>query len=167
MPELCHVLSIDPGGTTGWSILSVAPRVFSGTPEGSLPSLIRHREEGEFEGDPNEQTVQFGELLDAWESAAICIEQFDVRQIAVELSPAYVTAKFEWLIWCEKRDDQIFYQTPGLALGTITDDRLKRWGMYRPGKVHARDALRHSLMFLRRCRENPGLAKEAWPKLLG
>jgi hypothetical protein len=31
----------------------------------------------------------------------------------------------------------------------ITDDRLKAWGVWKPGAEHARDAQRHALRFLR------------------
>lgn len=34
------------------------------------------------------------------------------------------------------------------AKGFVTDDKLKKWGYYRQGLRHARDAIRHGCYFL-------------------
>lgn len=41
-------------------------------------------------------------------------------------------------------------QMPSEAKQTITDARLRMWGLYREGNGHGRDAQRHALLFLRR-----------------
>lgn len=43
------------------------------------------------------------------------------------------------------------------AIKTITDVRLKTWGLYKPGTEHGRDAQRHGLLFLRRYASQPEL----------
>jgi hypothetical protein len=39
-------------------------------------------------------------------------------------------------------------QTAQIGKGFCTDDKLKKWNLYMPGKVHARDAIRHGAHFL-------------------
>jgi hypothetical protein len=39
-------------------------------------------------------------------------------------------------------------QTAQVGKGFCTDDKLKYWDLYMPGKVHARDAIRHGCHFL-------------------
>lgn len=41
--------------------------------------------------------------------------------------------------------------------GTITEQRLKLWGLWKPGAEHARDAQRHGILFLRRFATQPEL----------
>lgn len=41
-------------------------------------------------------------------------------------------------------------QSPSDAKGTITDKRLKLWGLWYPGEPHRNDAMRHLLLWLRK-----------------
>ena len=49
----------------------------------------------------------------------------------------------------------IIKQQGSLAMTAITDERLKRMGLYTPlsGKEHARDAVRHNLTWLKRAKK--------------
>lgn len=49
----------------------------------------------------------------------------------------------------------IIWQQPALAMSTVTDDRLKKMGLYAPtmGKEHGRDGLRHALTWAKRARQ--------------
>jgi hypothetical protein len=41
------------------------------------------------------------------------------------------------------------WQTPSLAKTTVTDKRLKKLGLWVPGRDHERDALRHLVLYMR------------------
>lgn len=98
------------------------------------------------------------------------------------LSPVTVMAKFEMGFAtfnygnsdhprCYESDlGRIFRQNRSPVKTTMTDDRLKYFGLYDSHSgQHARDAMRHAYYFLRNCRGNSVKAKEtrwrAWPHL--
>lgn len=57
---------------------------------------------------------------------------------------------------------RVEYQQPS-ERSVITDQRLKLWGLYKPGAEHARDAQRHGLVFMRRFASQPKLrARLGW-----
>lgn len=43
---------------------------------------------------------------------------------------------------------EVVWQQPSDAKGYATDERLKRWGLWLPGKAHERDAWRHLAYFV-------------------
>lgn len=53
-----------------------------------------------------------------------------------------------WFAQC--RRIPFVLQTPGLGKGYFTNDKLKRLGVYQPGKPHAMDAMRHLYQFMMR-----------------
>lgn len=188
------VIAIDPGETTGWSLITVRQdaiiqrkaiheniltfqhgQVDCGKGQGQL-------ETDEFAGDEAASNVNPGrnprgeamgvarliELIDENPGAAIIIENFilDFRKAnksASSLSPVRVTARLEQELW--HRNRAAFRQLPSLAKTTMSDDRLKEFELYQRtgGLVHARDADRHALTFLRRCQLDPELRWRAWP----
>jgi hypothetical protein len=113
-------------------------------------------------------------LIEQWPGAAILSEDFILRTSNMGrevLSAVRVTAAFEFGCWVLGRI-LVPRQQPALAKTTVTDDRLKSWGFYRSegGMRHARDADRHSITFLRRCKdpkEGNALRSMAWPHLYG
>ena len=115
------------------------------------------------------------QLAEGWPGAAIVMEDFILRKFDQGrdiLSPVRVMAALDFGFWSIGRDDQVFRQQPSLAKTTATDERLKRWGLYRRegGMNHARDADRHAITFLRRCSQGKGsrlLREQAWPHLYG
>jgi hypothetical protein len=56
-----------------------------------------------------------------------------------------------------------FVQNASMAKSTATDERLKDAGLYRPGMLHAVDAMRHATTFLRRARADSKLREKAFP----
>lgn len=50
--------------------------------------------------------------------------------------------------WCELRHLNLTLQTAAQVKPFATDALLKRFGLYHPGKPHARDAVRHGAYFL-------------------
>jgi len=182
-----RVIALDPGGTTGWSTISVVPEVLQvdnalildniidhqhgqvdcGSHRGNLDSTLHPgiSTHGEFSG-----VYDIAKFIRAWPSAAVLIENFTLRQLRMDpdlLSPVRVTAAIGQKIWETGRDYHV--QSPSDAKNVCTDDRLKDWGLYdsADGMRHARDADRHAILFLRRCKSNEKLRAAAWPHLFG
>lgn len=49
---------------------------------------------------------------------------------------------------CRKHGCEIVLQQASAAKSVVTNERLKQWGWYRPGRDHANDALRHLGLYL-------------------
>lgn len=64
---------------------------------------------------------------------------------------------------------KVYRQNAAIAMESVTDARLKAWGYWErtTGLVHARDAIRHALTFLKRVKTQPRLRAEAFPRLTG
>lgn len=159
------VVALDPGGTTGWSVLMVHPDSLV-DPDIPILDNIEHFALGQTVGDERAQCKELLELLDAWPDAAVVVEDFVLRKQLRDralLSPVRITAVIEYAMWRQNRS--LFKQSPAEAKSTATDDRLKSWGLYRRegGEEHARDATRHGITFLRRAKDRARLRKLAWP----
>jgi len=167
---------VDPGGTTGWGVVSVLPQFLTTTKPITAKS-VEHWACGESKKNEDQMASEMLELFDVWDDAAIGIERFHLRQMAVELSPVSVTAKIEYGLWLmEKweadeedrevgRPRMVFKQEPSLAKRTLTDDRQRETGFWVPGADHKRDAIKHCVTFLQRAQEKPRLRATAWPHL--
>lgn len=170
------ILAIDPGGTTGWSLLVLRRKYTDGellsvgNQNLALKTKIKWWH-GEIDCRKNLHAgaATLRRIMEDWPSAAIVAESFFIRQRAVDLSPVKVLALLEDYAWQERRE--VFYQQASQAKTTATDDRLREWRCYTPegGLGHARDADRHALLFLRRCLGAQGetLRARAWPHIYG
>lgn len=166
---------VDPGGTTGWGVMSVDPVDLCGNRP--LHKVIAHWACGESMGNENQMASEMLMLFDMWDDAAVGIESFHLRQLAVELSPATVTAKIEYGLWlAEKweaeeaeravgRPRRVWRQQPSVAKNKLTDARQREFKLWEPGKDHKRDAVKHCYTFLSRVREKPQMRFMAWPTL--
>jgi hypothetical protein len=161
------VVAYDPGGTTGWAVMSALPRDLIRSNK-STPAIIQHYASGEITGVGPEQADQLAELVDAWPDCAVVGERFNLRKMAVELQPVKLNSCMEWHLYGSGRP--LFEQTPEMAKSKWTDDRLKRaktggvsWWVV--GKDHARDGTRHAALFMDRVRQQPELRGRAWPHL--
>jgi hypothetical protein len=155
--------------------MSVNPQVLVG--DRPIQKNIAHWACGEITGNENQQASECLQLFDMWEDAAVGIEAFHVRQLAVELSPVSITAKIEYGLWLMEKWDaeeaerdmgrgrMVFKQQPSLAKRTLTDDRQREFKLWEPGKDHKRDAVKHCFTFLQRAQEKPRLRAVAWPGL--
>lgn len=148
-PDQYVVLALDPGGTTGWTVMCVHPDAMSGAPEFRVLDNVLWWTAGEFTGKQDDQIDQIVSLVAAWPSARLVTEDFLVRQQNVLLDPAEINAVVRWAT----RPRYWVKQQPGLAMSTVTDERQKSWGFWVPGKQHARDAVKHGITFLKRKRE--------------
>jgi hypothetical protein len=182
------VISIDPGGITGWSVMMVHPDALVEADVSILANLdepFGRRENGQVTAMPKaakfkarelsaeeRQCVRtlYNDVILRWPGAAIVIEDFILRKQSMDramLSPVRLTAALEWVIDESGIPYSLFRQTPAEAKGLATDERLKKWGLYQRagGMQHARDADRHGITFLRKAKQVGGVRAEAWPHL--
>jgi hypothetical protein len=172
------ILALDPGGTTGWSLLVLRRNidgrdVFSWDLNTILASKISWTH-GEINCIDNEDEAVYhiAKVCSQHPNAAIVVEDFILRSNRKEksrdlLSPVRITAKLEHCLWREGR--RLFLQTAGQTKPIMTDERLGLLGVLaRDGMPdHARDADRHAVMFIRRCLGPRGVALKcsAWPHI--
>jgi hypothetical protein len=163
------VVAIDPGETTGWSVMSVHPEALS---EGDVSILqnILHWTHGQIVGDENAQASEVLGIVDMFPGACVLIEDFILRTANAGrevLSPVRITAKIEYGLWLVGAVS--YRQMPSEAKSVATDDRLKSWGFYERagGLQHARDADRHALTWLRKSKQHAWMRAACWPHLFG
>ena len=169
------ILAVDPGGITGWSLL-VLPKEHIGKDIWSCDQRVLLNNKmnwfhGEIDCTKDELlgTYHLKKLIDEWPSAAVVMEGFQLRQMAVDLSPVRIIARIEDHLWRHGRP--MFTQMPAMK-ATANDARLKDWGVYTSsgGLQHARDADRHAMIFMRRLLEGNGrkhfeIREKAWPHI--
>jgi len=158
------VVTWDPGETTGWAIHRVSAKVL--LEEGQVGSVSHMKwASGQFNEGSTSGNVD--RLLDLARTAyqeiaidgdlfAMVGESFHLRLMSAEAS-LLEPVRFNAVISDRLRGKGTFvdWQTPSDAMRTINDQRLRLWGLYRPGMVHARDAQRHGLLFFRRFYSDP------------
>ena len=85
---------------------------------------------------------------------SLVIEDFILREHSMDrnlLSPVRLTSRLELAVHLSPHlKPCLSYQSPSDAKNVVTDDRLKRWDLYKAGSRHARDALRHAILHLRK-----------------
>lgn len=172
------VIALDPGQTTGWSLMLANPEALI-DPESKVLENITTHHHGQVSSLLDESTHTDGEsiavddlwsLIEQWPEAAIVMEDFVIRmndRSRQFLSPVRIMARMDYLLW--KHGRFAFRQSPADAKNTCSDVRLKEWGFYDSygGLNHARDADRHALLFLRKCKQNVTMRQNAWPHLFG
>lgn len=149
--------AFDPGGTTGWAVFGVHLDAII-DPECRILDNIEFWSAGQFFGPEKKQAKEMWELVEQWPTAHIVMEDFVLRKFSSArelLSPVRLTARFEGWMDANKDDRPIIKQQGSLAMTHVTDDRLKRMGLYPPlsGLEHARDAVRHNLTWLKRAKK--------------
>lgn len=134
IPE--RLLALDPGHTTGWSVF----------------------EKGELTAWGQAATMDRGwgeinQLFHDIQPTALIYENYRIyehklaRHANSEVYTIRLIGVIEFL--CDvtfgiPRYNQMAQQ----AKGFVTDEKLKKWGMYKPGQKHARDSIRHGCYFL-------------------
>lgn len=194
LPLSAQIIAIDPGGTTGWTLMSVHPDSLDpGCPNIGILSNIEMFVHGQVDCGSLKGNLGTGRtkgvstsgesagvnellgLIRSWPGAAVLIEDFVLRQMNQSrdlLSPVRITSVIDHWLWTNGRAEA-FKQQPSEAKSTATDQRLKAWGLYSSegGLQHARDADRHAITFFRKA-SMPGkagqeLREAAWPHLYG
>lgn len=156
-PDVFAVFAVDPGGTSGWASAVLRNR-------GSVRQTLRRAsrkgtfEAGQTRGSYDDQAWELFELYLGFRYRAhtelgvpvanidLVIEDFQLRQMAVELTPVEIRAA---LVVSTRalHNRPIVYQQPSQALSFATSDRLRDWGVWVTGfggrLEHAADATRH------------------------
>jgi hypothetical protein len=143
------VYTLDPGGRSG-----TANGVFIA--QKTLVSTMRAHsvEAKEWEGDSVLQAANIArDYHDFYRRAKasridrveLVVEEFRLRQMAVELSPVEVTFALKAYLNVLKLPGVTVFQSASQAKSFATSPRLKRWGLYAVGRGsdHKRDATRH------------------------
>lgn len=131
-----QLLVLDPGHTTGWALFL----------NGRLAA----------QGQALTEAKGWQEIDDLFEYAfptMVLYENYRVyahkleRHSNSEVYTLRLVGVIEYL--SEVKYKVPFYnQMAHQAKGFVSDDKLKAWGMYKPGMKHARDAVRHGCYFL-------------------
>lgn len=200
------VIALDPGGTTGWSVMQVHPDALS-SPSIKILENVTHWAEGQVASESSDVKVESASsarwearkriirmagpqfafdassecnavheliaLIDAWPGCVVIAEDFILRQLNMGrdlLAPVRIMAALDYLLW--KRGMVMYRQQPAEAKTAVTDARLKMWGFYNSAGAqrHSRDATRHAITFLRKCKDmNLGAGRRAlaWPHIYG
>jgi hypothetical protein len=163
------VVAIDPGQTTGWSVMSVHPEALLDSGVSILHNIL-HWTHGQIVGPEDSQASEVLGIVDMFPGACVLIEDFILRTANAGrevLSPVRITAKIEYGLWLV--GGVSYRQMPSEAKSVATDNRLKSWGFYQRegGLEHARDADRHALTWLRKCKQHEWMRRACWPYLFG
>lgn len=171
------VVSFDPGVTTGWAVHrldldSLKAKGFAATIYGSSSGFAT----GQIGGDGSDAAefnmvdimmdiVRAGYVLGDYENGdlfAIVMEDFVLRRPEAArslLAPVRVYSRFEDRLYMVGRETDVrlpyVKQSPADAKNVVSDLRLQRWNVYRPGMEHARDAQRHGILFARKVASVP------------
>lgn len=145
------VVAFDGGGTTGWAVFVIHDQAML-SPDYPILANVLHFAAGEFTGDLRAQVRSGVELVHAWDDAYVVLEApYGVKYLEV-LDLVRFNFGLELLLGMGQ---PVEYQSPSLAMSTITDDRLRDFGYWArlAGQDHARDAVRHALTWARRWKE--------------
>lgn len=166
--KLLTVIGIDPGVTTGWAKITVPQdSIF-----GDAPGEIIDWQSGELTGPETAQAMTFCHIAKRFIYPAIALEDFSIEkpQRGREfLAPVRVASKIQLCIEISLAGSccGLEWQMPRLAFDTATDDRLKKWGLYKPGSPHERDATRHAITLIRRAKTDAKLADRIFHRVGG
>lgn len=146
------ILGCDPGGVTGWALF-VLDKLALLKPDWKILEHIYFWSSGEWTGPEARHAYAAVQLARAW-SATMVVEDFILRTLRGGrelLAPVRVTAGIEQELYEPSGgSSHIIRQQPSLAMGTMTDIRLKEQGLWLPGLPHGNDATRHVLTWARR-----------------
>lgn len=137
------VLCLDPGHTTGWCLFE----------DGILKNWGQVDTVIDRKGN-NEGRVDYFALEDLFyniEPAFVICEDYRVyphkleRHTGSQVLTIRVIGQIEYLSFASRIP--IFFNMASTAKGFVTDEKLKKWGMWQPGMRHSRDAIRHGVYF--------------------
>jgi hypothetical protein len=147
---------MDPGVTSGVAVVWWDPRsIACGR---TLQDSILAVAAGYLHGPEFKQVENFLELCKGMHGGkkgmTVGTETFRVLSISSEdgfLSPVRLRTAIHWDMY--KRGRILYGQAPSEAKTAFPDDRLKEMGFYVPGPDHARDAVRHGLLHVKKMRK--------------
>lgn len=165
-----HILGIDPGGTTGWVLLTVARAAIFADEE---PGILEW-DYGELNGPEPGQSIAIARMareiqgLDYKTGPAILSEQWDIDPSfkstdQERYSPVRINAQLQLLDYENRMGDSTLHFQSRSQAFRVTDERLGHHGLYVEGSKHIRAATKHAITGLRRARESRKFALELWP----
>ena len=130
-------LCFDPGHTTGWALFGLMNLFGSG------------------EVDTSDIATATKHIAELFKTAVthVVIEDYRIyrwrreQHVGSDMLTTRVIGCIETICVMEGITN-IIKQPAHTAKGFCTDKKLKEWGFYKPGKKHARDAIRHGCYFL-------------------
>lgn len=132
---MLFIVALDPGETTGWASFS--------------PSHERDGyKSGEWHYDQVWEGITAPQVFNK-PITRLVYESFKLREAnphAVNLTPVEVIGVIKLAARIHKI--KLVPQTPSEGKGFWSDDRLKEFQLYKAGKPHANDAMRHLLHYL-------------------
>lgn len=137
---MIHVWAFDPGETTGWCHISFHDNevgVFNcgEGDHGQIGNLL-------FDNHALKTAVQKAEI-----ETSFVIEKY-IMNSKISQSPWSLETTGLVRYFTSIYHVPLHFQTPSQAKNLISNDVIKRAGLYQPGKGHAMDAVRHALFFL-------------------
>lgn len=92
------------------------------------------------------------DLIEAFRADVVVAEGFVVRPNEISgdpdaIAPVRITSMLAMALDIYNPDIDLVDQPAANALSVVTDERLRRWGLWQRGAPHARDALRHLIIF--------------------
>jgi hypothetical protein len=135
-----HIYSFDPGLVTGWCHISVH--------EGEV---------GIFNCGESDH-LQIGNMLYDNNSLRYAVDkpEIDISFVCESFTMSPKKTPAPWSLetigliryFAERNQVPFHLQTPSQAKNLISNDVIKRAGLYKPGQGHAMDSIRHALYFL-------------------
>jgi hypothetical protein len=132
---MTFILALDPGKTVGWARFE-------------KPNNRDGYKSGEVSSDRLWVLLESIKLKAPLKELVLIVEQFTLRRLPkIDLSAVEAIGVIKE--WCRQNNyTQVRWQTPAQAKHFWTDSRLKKFKVYRPGKPHAMDAMRHLMYFM-------------------
>lgn len=168
MTPIIIAFGVDPGTTTGWAAIGVPAKSIYGPYKGS----IEFHQQGEVSGPETAQVMSICHIINrimTEESSRLVVvcEDFKAKQINYledYLAPVRIGAMLKFAVQMNYAGSANGpeFQSPGLAMETATDDRLRAWNLYRKGQPHGRDATRHAITLIRRTKQDEQLRNRCW-----
>lgn len=166
------IMAFDPGGTTGWCATLFRLGHLALLREHGLRAFFASEAvaltSGQLTGSETFQALAARDLIAAGvaegraDHIVLLYEDFVLRQMRKDrdlLSPVRVTAKIQMVNELEWGFPEL-YQQPSLAKSSMPNARLRALKLYRPGKPHANDAIRHNVTLIRRFAKSPKLLEK-------
>lgn len=147
-----RVVALDPGETSGVAWIDLAGKDLREPIHKYVARMAEWTEVVGLANSENEAAMAIYRIIEWWEADVLVCESFRVRvgETSADpraLSPVRINAKVGLAVSLYKPGVQIVEQSASQAKGVITDERLKRWGLWVEGHKDARDALRHLVVF--------------------
>lgn len=153
------IVALDPGGTTGWAMLAISDR---GRTYWDLGQL-----------GPDEHHLELYNMIDRMYARAqddnfiIVCERFEYRAYS---RPGLVLDSREYIgvakLFAAQKQVPFVLQSAAQGKGLVTDQNIKKLGLWSAGNRHAMDALRHLLYYVIKGTDVPFDALAVAPDLL-